>query len=139
MLRLAKDNGLTESDAEVTVRAGRLVIPVNHSFKRKMPGYILDESSTGKTVYIEPDEVVEINNQLTELEHEERREIVKILTDLTNRVRPFYPELNLLLDALGYLDFVRAKAKLAQKLRANPVLLSNNKDINLQNAYPSKA
>lgn len=83
----AQASGLVDADASVSVRDGRAVIPVSAANKRKIKGFVHDESATGKTVYIEPVEVVEINNELKELQYEERREIVRILTRFTDAIR----------------------------------------------------
>jgi DNA mismatch repair protein MutS2 len=94
------------------------VIPVTSAFKRKVQGIVHDESSTGKTSYIEPAEVVETNNQIRELELAERREIIRILTQLTDEFRPYLPDILNSCDFLGSLDFIRAKALLALKMNA---------------------
>ena len=88
ILRQAKADGFVESDATPTIREGRLVIPVSPAFKRKIGGIVHDESATGKTVYIEPQQVVDANNHIRELEGAERRERIRILTEVTNALRP---------------------------------------------------
>ena len=110
ILKKAQDDGLVEEDASVAMRDGRAVIPVTSAFKRKLNGIVHDESSTGKTSYIEPAEVVELNNQIRELEYAELREIVKILTVFSNDIRPYLPDLLLAYGFLGKIDFIRAKA-----------------------------
>ncbi len=110
ILKKAQDDGLVEEDASVAMRDGRAVIPVSSAFKRKLSGIVHDESSTGKTSYIEPAEVVELNNQIRELEYAEMREIVKILTVFSNDIRPYLPDLLLAYEFLGKIDFIRAKA-----------------------------
>ncbi|MBW8334156.1 MAG: Smr/MutS family protein [Prolixibacteraceae bacterium] len=110
ILKKAQDDGLVEDDASVAIRDGRAVIPVASAFKRKLNGIVHDESSTGKTSYIEPAEVVELNNQIRELEYAEMREIVKILTIFSNDIRPYVPDLMLAYEFLGKIDFIRAKA-----------------------------
>ena len=110
ILKKAQDDGLVEEDASVAMRDGRAVIPVSSAFKRKLNGIVHDESSTGKTSYIEPAEVVELNNQIRELEYAELREIVKILTVFSNDIRPYLPDLLMAYEFLGKIDFIRAKA-----------------------------
>lgn len=116
ILRSAQAEGLVEKDVSPTMRDGRLVIPVAPAFKRKLKGIVHDESATGKTVFIEPAEVVEANNRVRELESEERREIVKILIAFTNEVRPLTPEILQSYEFLAWIDFIRAKARLSIEL-----------------------
>ncbi|REG81672.1 endonuclease MutS2 [Algoriphagus antarcticus] len=111
----ARTKGLTPEDSAITVRSGRLVIPVAAENKRKLRGFIHDESATGQTVYMEPEEALDINNEIRDLEYMERREIIKILTQLTDRIRPAIPALRKATNFLGLMDFIRAKAKFAQK------------------------
>ncbi len=123
-LKLAKQEGWTASDVEPTFRNNRLVIPVAATHKRKLKGFIHDESATGQTVYIEPEDIFEVNNEIRELENAEKREIVRILTALTDFIRPEIDPLKNAYRFLGLIDFIRAKAKLAISLDANnPVLL----------------
>lgn len=118
ILRKAQSEGLVEKDITPSMRDGRLVIPINPSFKRKIKGIVHDESASGKTVYIEPAEVVEANNRIRELESEERREIIKILTEFTDYIRPYLPDLLQSYDYLAQIDFIRAKAKFALQINA---------------------
>lgn len=111
----ARAKGLTPEDASMTIRGGRLVIPVAAENKRKLRGFIHDESATGQTVFMEPEEALDINNEIRDLEYMERREIIKILTQLTDRIRPAIPALRKATNFLGLIDFIRAKAKYAQK------------------------
>ena len=90
ILKQAQASGIVEKDASPTIRDGRLVIPVTAMNKRKIQGIIHDESATGKTAFVEPTAVVEVNNRLRELESEERREIIRILVEFTDGVRPYY-------------------------------------------------
>ena len=113
ILRKAQSEGFVEKDAAPSVRDGRLVIPVSPSFKRKLRGIVHDESATGKTVFIEPAEVVEANNRIRELESEERREKIRILTEFANYIRPDLEELKEAYRVLGIFDFIRAKALFA--------------------------
>lgn len=118
ILRSAQAEGLVEKDVAPTMRDGRLVIPVAPAFKRKLKGIVHDESASGKTVFIEPGEVVEANNRIRELESEERREIVRILTGITNEIRPHIPEMAEAYIFLAKIDFIRAKAKFSLELGA---------------------
>ena len=118
ILRQAKTDGFVEADAAPTLREGRLVIPVSPAFKRKVGGIVHDESATGKTVYIEPQQVVDANNRIRELEGAERRERVRILTAVTDGLRP---NTAAILDSqrmLAEVDFLKAKVSLAQTLHA---------------------
>jgi DNA mismatch repair protein MutS2 len=110
ILKHAQSEGLTDEDSGISMRDGRAVIPVNSTYKRKINGIVHDESSTGKTSFIEPAEAVEINNAIRELEFAERREIIKILVQLTDFVRPYLDELFLAYEFMGDIDFIRAKA-----------------------------
>lgn len=110
ILRMAQAEGYVEKDVTPTMRDGRLVIPVAPGMKRKIRGIVHDESATGKTVFIEPAEVVEANNRIRELEGEERREIIRILTDFSSVVRPHVPALLQSYEFLAEVDFIRAKA-----------------------------
>jgi DNA mismatch repair protein MutS2 len=118
ILRQAQTDGFVEKDVAPTMREGRLVIPVSPAFKRKVKGIVHDESATGKTVFIEPTQVVEANNRLRELEGEERREIMRILVDFTNFVRPHSEEIFASQFFLGQIDFLRAKALFAIDIKA---------------------
>ena len=125
ILKKAQDDGLVEDDASVAIRDGRAVIPVASAFKRKLNGIVHDESSTGKTSYIEPAEVVELNNQIRELEYAEMREIVKILTIFSNDIRPYVPDLMLAYEFLGKIDFIRAKAIYANDINGIKPYMEN--------------
>lgn len=111
----AKNSGWTDSTAEMTIRDGRPVIPVRAADKRALRGFIHDESATGQTVYIEPAEIFETNNEIKELEYAERREINKILLAFTKILRPEIPNLTMAWRLLGLLDFIRAKAILSHE------------------------
>ncbi len=125
ILKKAQDDGLVEDDASVAIRDGRAVIPVASAFKRKLIGIVHDESSTGKTSYIEPAEVVELNNQIRELEYAEIREIVRILIIFSNNIRPYLPDLLLAYEFLGKIDFIRAKAIYANDINGIKPYLEN--------------
>ena len=113
-----KQQGVVEEEASLAIREGRSVIPIDSRLKRKVPGVIQDESATGKTVYIEPSEIVEINNQLKELRYEARREVIRILTEFADDIRPYLDELLQAMDFLGTIDFIRAKALFALEIHA---------------------
>jgi len=134
IFREAKSKGYTPDDASLTIRGGRMVMPILAENKRKIKGFVHDESATGQTVYLEPAEVLDINNELKELEYMERREIQKILTQLTDTLRPFIPELRKAFQFLGMVDFIRAKAKLALKINASKPQLEKAKVIEWYNA-----
>lgn len=118
ILRSAQSEGLVDKDVTPTLRDGRLVIPVMPGMKRKISGIVHDESATGKTVFIEPSEVVEANNRIRELESEERHEIIRILTTFTNKVRPHSRDILESYSFLATIDFIRAKAELAKLTKA---------------------
>ena len=113
ILRSAQGEGVVDKDVTPTMRDGRLMIPVAPAFKRKIKGIVYDESATGKTVFIEPEVVVEANNRIRELEGEEKREIIRILTDFTNLIRPAAPDILQSYEFLADIDFIRAKALFA--------------------------
>lgn len=118
ILRNAQAEGFVDKDVTPTMRDGRLVIPVAPALKRKIKGIVHDESATGKTVFIEPAEVVEANNRIRELEGEERREIIRILTDFSAIVRPQVPAILMSYEFLAEIDFIRAKAHWAIQIQA---------------------
>jgi len=118
LLGVAKQDGLVKEDAEMTIRNGRLCIPVPAQFKRRLQGFIHDESATGQTVFIEPTEVFDANNELKDLLNAERREIIRILTEIANEVRFSIPNILIGVDFLGVIDFIRAKALFAIKINA---------------------
>ena len=134
ILKRAQEEGIVDSDAGVSVRDGKMLIPVSAANKRRISGFIYDESATGKTVYIEPAEVVELDNQIKELKFSEQREIVRILFEFTEFLRPYIPEL---LDAaryLGEIDFIMAKAQVALEFIAGMPVISDNGEMNLRKA-----
>lgn len=116
ILRTAQAEGVVDKDVAPTMRDGRLMIPVAPAFKRKIKGIVHDESASGKTVFIEPEVVVEANNRIRELEAEERREIVRILTEFTSEVRPLIGDILHSYEFLAEIDFIRAKALFAQQI-----------------------
>ncbi len=118
ILHSAQREGLVDKDAAPTVRDGRLMIPVAPGLKRRINGIVHDESATGKTVFIEPAEVVEANNRIRELEAEERREIIRILTVFSDEVRPFVKDILDSYQFLATIDLIHAKAELAKLTKA---------------------
>ncbi len=123
ILKAAQAEGIVEQDATTSIRDGRIVIPVSAVNKRKIKGIVQDESATGKTFFIEPVEVVELNNEIRELEYEERREIIRILVEFADTIRPYVPDLLKSYDFLGTIDFIRAKGLFASSVAgAKPIL-----------------
>ena len=120
-----KQQGVVDDESSLAIRGGRAVIPVDTRLKRKISGLIQDESSTGKTVYIEPTEIVELNNQIKEMRYEEKREIIRILRELADDIRPYLDDLLHANDFLGTIDFIRAKALFAREIHAiRPALVN---------------
>ena len=130
----ANQNGYTPEDASITIRDGRLVIPIVAEYKRRVKGFIHDQSATGQTFYIEPAEALEMNNEVRELEYAEQREIVRILTQLTAQVKPHLNALEKAYRFLALIDFIRAKAKLALKLEAYLPQMENKRVLALHKA-----
>ena len=114
----AKKAGWTDDDAEVVLRNGRLLIPVKASHKRKIKGFVHDKSGTGQTFFIEPVEVFDMNNEIRELKNDEREEIIRILKEITARIRPHIPVLEQAYRVLGIFDFIRAKSLYAKSINA---------------------
>lgn len=134
ILKSSRTEGVVDKDAEISIRNGRPVIPVNAAFKRRIKGIVHDESATGKTSFIEPADVVELNNEIKELEYAERREIIRILILLTNDLRPYMEDLLLSNDFLGNIDFIRAKALFAEEIGGDLPELSEDHLISWKNA-----
>ena len=134
VLTAAKSAGIVESDAQISIRDGRAVIPVSASNKRKLNGFIHDESATGRTFYVEPVEVVEINNELRELEYAERREIVRILSEFTEAIRPDAELIAASGDYLAQIDMLRAKGRWASENGCVRPILSTDDRLVLKNA-----
>ncbi|MCK9639590.1 MAG: endonuclease MutS2, partial [Prolixibacteraceae bacterium] len=130
ILKHAQAEGLVEKDVTVSIRDGRSVIPVLSSNKRKMRGIVHDESATGRTSYIEPEEIVETNNRIRELESAERREIVRILTKFTDELRPYAEDLESSYEILGILDFIRAKGLWSNESKSVKPLLKQYPELN---------
>ncbi|MDR3366093.1 MAG: Smr/MutS family protein [Prevotellaceae bacterium] len=134
ILRKAQADGYADESAEASLRDGRAVIPVSASCKRKVAGMVLDESATGKTSFIEPAEVVELNNRLRELGFAEKREVVKILTAFTAFLRPFLPQLRQAAELVAHIDFIRAKALFANSIGGVAPALVDGQAIGWRNA-----
>jgi DNA mismatch repair protein MutS2 len=130
----AKKSGWVIDNAEVTIRNGRAVIPVHAADKRALGGIIHDESASGQTVFVEPSRSFEINNQIRELENDERREIINILTLFTDTIRPWLDSLKALYRFLGLIDFIRAKAGFALKLKGENPKISADSTLILEEA-----
>ena len=135
ILRQAQAEGILDKDAAPTMREGRLVLPVPPAYKRKIGGIVHDESATGKTVFIEPQQVVEANNRIRELEGEERRERIRILLEITAQLRPEVPQILETETYLGEVDFLRAKALFAIDMHAIVPELSKKPMIDWREAY----
>ncbi len=135
ILRQAQAEGILDKDASPTMREGRLVLPVPPAYKRKIGGIVHDESATGKTVFIEPQQVVEANNRIRELEGEERRERIRILLEITAKLRPEVPQILETENYLGEVDFLRAKALFAIDMHAIVPELSKHPMIDWREAY----
>ena len=134
VLQRAKQAGIVDADAVLSVRDGRSVIPVAAANKRKLQGFIHDESATGRTFYVEPVEVVEINNELKELEYAERREVVKVLSAFTESIRPDAEAIADAGDYLSSVDMIRAKARWALANDAGKPILSTDDRLELRTA-----
>ena len=135
ILRKAQADGYVDKDVSPSMRDGRLVIPVDPAHKRKIRGIVHDESASGKTVFIEPGEVVEANNRVRELEGDERREIIKILAAFSDYLRPYLPDLLESYDFLAQIDFIRAKAKFGLSINAIKPTINNKQQIDWVHAY----
>ena len=134
ILKKAQEAGIVDSDAGVTIRDGKMLIPVSAANKKQISGFIYDESASGKTAFIEPAEVVELDNQIKELKFSEQREILRIFLEFTDFLRPYIPDL---LDAaryLGEIDFIMAKAQTALDFIAGMPVISENGEMNLRKA-----
>ncbi len=134
ILKSVKKEGYAEDDITPTIRNGRMVLPIKSEYKRKVKGFIHDESATGQTSFIEPAEIFEINNTIRELELQEKRELIRILKELTSYLRPNIVPLRKAYTFLGLVDFIRAKARLAIEMEAAFVPFENKTTIQWQNA-----
>ena len=134
ILKKAQEEGIVDSDAGVSVRDGKMLIPVSAANKKKIAGFIYDESATGKTAFIEPAEVVELDNQIKELKFSEQREIVRILFEFTEFLRPYIPDLIDGAKYIGEIDFIMAKAQTALDFIAGMPIISEEGEMNLRKA-----
>ena len=134
ILRKAQQDGIADADAGVAVRDGKMLIPVHSAHKRKIQGFIYDESTTGKTTFIEPAEIVELTNEIAELHFAETREIAIILSEFTEFLRPYIPEIKESAVYIGELDFLMAKAQTALDMIAGAPIISEDGELNLRKA-----
>ena len=134
ILRKAQDEGVADEDASVSVRDGRVLIPIAAGNKKKVPGFVYDESASGKTAFVEPMEIVELNNQIRELHFSEQREIVKILTEFTDFLRPYLPDIISAEEYMGELDFIYAKSTVAAIFRGGKPVISQEGELRLKSA-----
>ena len=134
ILKKAQSDGLVDSDAAVVMRDGKMLIPVSSANKRKIQGFVYDESSSGKTTFIEPAEIVEISNEISELHFAETREIAHILYEFSDWVRPYVPDLLDGAKCIGELDFLIAKAQTALDFVAGMPIISDENEMDLRKA-----
>lgn len=134
ILRAAQSEGLIDKDVTPAMRDGRLVLPIAPSLKRRVKGIVHDESATGKTVYVEPTEVVEANNRIRELESEERREIIRILTAFANEIRPYVDDMLGSYKFMAKIDLLYAKTELAKEMNAIEPQLGNKPHLDWRGA-----
>ena len=134
VLKRAQEEGIVDSDASISMRDGKMLIPVPAGNKKKIQGFIYDESASGKTAFVEPAEVVELDNQIKELKFAEGREILRILMDFSDFLRPYVPNLIGAAEYLGEIDFLMAKANVALDIIAGMPVISDNGELNLRKA-----
>lgn len=134
ILRRAQEEGIIDAEASVAVRDGKMLIPISAANKRKINGFVYDVSSTGKTVFVEPAEVIELDNRIRELKFSEEREILRILVEFTDFLRPYIDNIVHSVDFLGEIDFLRAKSLVALDYIAGRPVISQNGELNLRKA-----
>ncbi len=134
VLKAAQDAGYAEPDTGISIRDGKYLVPVAAAHKKKIPGYVFDESATGKTSFVEPVEVIELENEINALSADEAREIERILIDFTDFLRPYIPELVKSAEFIGELDFIMAKARTAMDFRAGMPIISEDGNLRLRKA-----
>ena len=134
LLKKAQADGIVDQDASVVVRDGKMLIPVSTSNKRKIQGFVYDESSSGKTTFIEPAEIVEITNEISELHFTETREIARILYEFSDWLRPYVPDLLDGAKCIGEMDFLIAKAQTALDFVAGMPIISETEEMDLRKA-----
>lgn len=134
ILKQAQMNGFVDEDASLSVRDGKLLIPVNAANKKKIQGFVYDSSSTGKTAFVQPIEIIELENEIAVLQAEEAQEIQHILAEFSNFVRPYVPDLIGAAAYVGEIDFLVAKAQVALEFKAGIPILSDNGEMHLRKA-----
>ena len=134
ILRKAQEEGVVDADADVTIRDGKYLIPVGTSAKRKIQGFVHDVSASGKTAFVEPAEIIELENDISELHFEEAREIARILLEFTEFLRPYLPDLQAGAAFLGEVDFLMSKAQTALDLVAGMPVISDDGSLSLRKA-----
>ena len=134
ILRKAQEEGLVEADADVTIRDGKYLIPVGTSAKRKLQGFVYDVSASGKTAFVEPAEIIELENDISELRFEEQREIRQILLEFSDFLRPYLPDLLAAAAFIGEVDFLMAKAQAALEMVAGMPVISSDGSLSLRKA-----
>ena len=134
ILRKAQEEGIADADAGISIRDGKMLIPVSAANKKKLPGFVYDESASGKTAFIEPAEIVELDNQIKGLRFAEGREILKILLEFSDFLRPYATDLVMSAKYLGEMDFLMAKAQTALDIVAGMPVISSEGEVNLRKA-----
>ncbi len=134
ILKQAQADGLVDEDAGLSVRDGKLLIPVNSSSKKKIQGFVYDTSATGKTAFVEPAEIIELENEIITLHADEAQEIQRILAAFSDFVRPYVPDLINSAEYIGEIDFLVAKAQVALDFKAGAPIISDNGEMNLRKA-----
>ena len=134
ILKRSQEEGIVEADAGISVRDGKMLIPVSSAHKRRLAGFVYDESATGKTTYIEPAEVVEIQNEISELHFAETREVARILSEFSDFLRPYVPDIASSAVVVGEMDFLMAKAQVALDYIAGMPLISDEGKMGLRKA-----
>ena len=134
ILRKAQEDGVVDADADVTIRDGKYLIPVGTSAKRKLQGFVYDVSASGKTAFVEPTEIIELENDISELHFEELREIQRILLEFTDFLRPYLPDLLGGAAFIGEVDFLMAKAQTALDIVAGMPVISTDGSLSLRKA-----
>ena len=134
ILRQAQQEGLADADASVAIRDGKMLIPVSSAKKRAFQGFVYDESATGKTTFMEPAEIVALQNEISELHFAQTREIAKILYEFAEFLRPFVPELIAGAEFVGELDFIMSKANVALQYVAGMPVVSEDGSLRLRKA-----
>ena len=129
IMDMARKEGWVDKDVGASMRDGRLVIPLPVTHKRKISGLIHDESGSGKTAFVEPVELVEVNNEIRELQLAENREIIRILIELTSALRPYFDEILEWSNKLGYFDFIRAKSRLCKVWGGKKIKIHDQQEI----------